>query len=295
MFNQLFHSADITSIEALAIELGYPEPVLESMMTAAAALPVTVPIEGLSSPNQAQSAWKQVSQQFSDCVEDDGMAFLAVTTAAACAARRRYKSVGIPDTIFLETMRCIPRFLYETKELLGRWAYDRGFWTLRQTGGLLFRLGTLEFEYRTLEITEPCPSGLQHGDPVLNVHIPSDAVLQREELDSSYQQARAFFYGGVNGPWTAHPPKAILCDTWLLASALTLLLPEISGIRNFASDYQIYHEQFDSDAFYRWLYKLPAPVALQNLPEITSLQRRLKEHLLSGGHMGVAWGKLRLQ
>lgn len=292
MSDQRFLPSDIASIGALAAELGYPEPVMKPMKQAAHLIPASVPLAALSDPAQAQSAWEQTTRLLPDWQEDDGMALLAVTTAAACETRKRYAAAGIPDAVFLETMKCIPRFLYESKELFGRWAFDRGFWTWRQTGCLLFRLGTLEFEYRTLEDGEPLPEGLYAGDPVLNVHIPSDARLSRENLDDSYRQAKAFFGGTIAGPWTAHPPKEILCDSWLLAPTLDLLLPETSGIRMFASDYRRYHQLEDSNAFFRWLYQLPSPVAYEALPENTSLQRKLKQHLLSGGYMGIAWGRL---
>ncbi len=293
MSDHLFYPADIASIESLALELGYPESVISPMKRAATSIPASVPIAALSDPWQAQAAWEQTTKLVPSWQEDNGMALLAITTAAACSARRQYEAAGISDTIFLETMKCIPRFLYESKKLFGRWTYDRGFWTWRQTGGLIFRLGTLEFEYRTLEYTEPIPDGLRSGDPVINVHIPSDAKLSREFLDASYRQAREFFSGSLSGPWVAQPPKDILCDSWLLAPTLDLLLPETSGIRIFASDYQRYHQQQDSDAFFRWLYQLPTPVAYDTLPENTSLQRKLKQHLLAGGHMGMAWGRLK--
>ncbi len=75
------------------------------------------------------------------------MAQLAAALAGACRTRRAYRERNIPDEIFLNTMGCFRRFLMETHEMSGRWAFDRGFWTWRQTGCLLFRLGTLEFEY----------------------------------------------------------------------------------------------------------------------------------------------------
>lgn len=292
MPDKFSHIAGPLEMQALAVELGYPEPVIKPMLNAAYSLPKSLPIESLAYPYSAESAWKQVTELVPSWQEDNGMALLAVTTTAACITRQRYQVLGIDDTVFLDTMKCLPRFLYETKELYGRWVYDRGFWTWRQTGCLLFRLGTLEFEYRKLESVEPIPDGLQIGDPVISVHIPSNAHLKRDQLDSSYSQARKFFSSSMISPWSEGRPKAILCDSWLLSPTLDLLLPETSGIRIFSSDYRRYHEQTDSNSFYRWLYQLPSPVPYHELPEKTSLQKALKQHLLSGGHMGMAWGRL---
>lgn len=189
-------------------------------------------------------------------------------------------------------MLCLPRFLRETYEITGRWGYDRGFWTWRQTGGLLFRLGELEFEYRLTERNEPLPEGLRAGDPILSVHIPSDAKLTREKLDASYTWAKRFF-SEVPGPWISEKPKAILCGTWLLSPELYGLLSENSGIRRFADDYSLYHIQQNDNAIYRWLYQLSGPVSAEKLPERTCLQRSVKGHLLSGGLIGIAWGILK--
>ena len=206
--------------------------------------------------------------------------------------REEYGRQGIGEDVYLATMLCLPRFLRETYEITGRWGYDRGFWTWRQTGGLLFRLGELEFEYRLTERNEPLPEGLRAGDPILSVHIPSDAKLTREKLDASYTWAKRFF-SEVPGPWISEKPKAILCGTWLLSPELYGLLSENSGIRRFADDYSLYHIQQNDNAIYRWLYQLSGPVSAEKLPERTCLQRSVKGHLLSGGLIGIAWGILK--
>ena len=276
----------------LAKALSYPDPVIDPMLKAAEKIDAELPIQELAEQDTCQSAWDQISSLLPSWQEDQGMALLAATTAAACLARQNYRSLNIEDTVFLETMKAIPRFITESKDLFGSWVYDRGFWSWRQTGCLLFRLGTLEFEYRLLEDCEPLPQGLQVGDPVLSVHIPSDAKISKEALNQSYAWAKRFFFEETEGPWKQDPPKALICGTWLLADTLQQLLPETSGIRIFASDYQIYSRQQDSRSFFRWLYQLPAPVPYEELPEHTSLQRKLKAYLLSGGHMGEAHGIL---
>ena len=282
----------LAEISVLAEDLNYPEPVRKPMLEAASSIVRGLPIEALSEPDSAEKAWQEITEVLPAWQEDQGMALLAATTAAAALTRGKYTACHISDEIFLDTMEAIPRFIRESKDLFGSWVYDRGFWSWRQTGRLLFRLGALEFEYRLLETCEPLPRGLQAGDPILSVHIPSDARITRESLHSSYDSARAFFTGETEGPWKQEPPKAILCGTWLLAETLQQLLPETSGIRLFAEDYQIYHRTQDSRSFYRWLYQLPAPVPYRDLPERTSLQRKLKDHLLSGGHMGEGDGIL---
>lgn len=276
-------------IMALARDLALPEPVLEPLERAAAGLPEELPIQDLASPETAEAAWKAAAARVPGWREDGGMAQLAVTLAAACLTRRVYRENGISEDVYFATMDCLPRFLRETRDVTGRWAFDRGFWTWRQTSGQLFRLGTLEFEY----CASPLPETLAAGERVLSVHIPSDAVLKREELDRSYDWAERFFAGEGGVFCRCGAPRAVVCGSWLLSPALEELLPEDSGIRRFAGDYERFSVQEDDQEFYRWLFGSEQPLPAANLPERTGLQRRVKARLLSGGKIGMACGVLK--
>lgn len=284
---------DRKKIMALAWELALPEPVLGPLERAAERLPSDLPIEALAAPDTAAAAWTAASARLPGWREDGGMAQLAAALAAACRTRMLCREAGVPEEVFSGTMGCFARFLKETRELTGLWAFDRGFWTWRQTGGLLFRLGTLEFEYRRLEEGEQPPPGLNAGDGILSVHIPSDALLTREELDRSYDWAARFFTGEGGRFCPGGKPRAVLCGSWLLAPALEELLPEGSGIRRFAGDYERYAVREDDQEFYRWLFNCESPLPLPALPERTGLQRRAKTWLVSGGKIGMAKGVLR--
>lgn len=275
----------------LAGELALPEPVLEPLARAAEALPPKLPCDALASPETAESAWRDITEALPAWEEDGGMAQLAAALAGACRTREAYRENNISDEIFLATMGCFRRFLTETHAMTGRWAFDRGFWTWRQTGCLLFRLGTLEFEYCGAGGGERRPDDLAAG-PVLNVHIPSDALLTREALDRSYDWAERFFAEEGRAFIRQGPPRGMLCGTWLLAPALTELLPETSGIRRFAGDYRLYHVEEDAPDFYQWLFGVEEPVPAEALPECTSLQRRAKARLAAGGKIGIACGVL---
>ena len=283
------------AILALGEELRIPTEVLPPLRRAAEALRwedlSLSALTAFSTQDAAGAAWQSAMLHLPAWEADGGMAQLAVVLAAACKTRRAYRQAGISDGIFLDTMGCLPRFLRETKVLTGRWAFDRGFWTWRQTSGVLFRLGELEYEYAPAE-RGPCPR-IQPGDPALHVHIPSDAVLTRERLDASYAQAWRFF-GAKGAPFCENgPPKAMVCSSWLLAPALDGLLPENSGIRRFAGDYERIRIQENDTSFYRWLFRRLDSVSPEELPEDTSLQRAVKAHLIAGGKIGAAWGVLK--
>ena len=244
----------------LAGRLKLPKAVRAPLAAAAKALPEGLPVGQLAEPEAA---------------------------AAACRTEERYRREGIQENVFRSTMDCFRRFLEETHARTGQWAFDRGFWTWRQTAGLLFRLGTLEFEYRRMR-PGPQPEGIEAEAPVLSVHIPSDAVLEREKLDSSYNMALRFFSQERRCPWGR--PRAMVCSSWLLAPALDGLLPENSGIRRFAGDYRLYDVDEEDQEFYEWLFGGYKP--LEELPEHTSLQRAVKARLAAGGRLGMARGVL---
>ena len=139
-----------------------------------------------------------------------------------------------------------------------------------------------------LNLPEAVLAPLAAAAPVLSVHIPSDAVLDREELAGSYDMALRFFSQEKLCPWGR--PRAMVCGSWLLAPALDGLLPENSGIRRFAGDYRLYDVDEEDQEFYEWLFGGHKP--LEELPEHTSLQRAVKAHLAAGGRLGMARGVL---
>ncbi len=276
---------------ALARALGLPEPVQEGLASAAARLPwEELPVELLADPGEACGAWERLLPRLAPWQEDGGMEQLAVQLAAACRAWERYRQAGIPGKIFLDTMGCFPRFLRETHRRTGKWCYDRAFWSWRQSSGILFRLGTLEFECHRLDAGR-LPPGASPSGRILSVHIPSDAELSRQRLDEAYRAAAQFFPGPGRLMCPGEAPGAVVCGSWLLAPALDGLLPEDSGIRRFAGDYERYFVNEGDQEFYEWVFGGYAPA--ENLPEHTSLQRKIKARLRAGGKLGMARGVLR--
>ena len=233
--------------------------------------PVAHLVEDLSFADKAEKA-NEALQALGD--DPLGIRILTFHLTAALHSRELYAQKGISDQIFIDTMKCFSRFIREHLEQFDHYGFNRSYWTWRQPALLLFRLGTLEFEIKTLE-----------DKNVLSVHIPSDAVMTREGLDASYKWAKEFFAQYFSD----FQYENIYCGTWLLSPALKELLPEGSKILNFMSDYEIFKVNPDTEWFMRWVYKKSYP-DLHSLPEDTSLQRTIKKHLLAGGTIGDALG-----
>ena len=187
---------------------------------------------------------------------------------------------GIPEKIWLDTMKCYTRFIGEHRRACGRDGFDRGAWTVRQTEARLFRIGELEYEL------------CRKAGPEIALHIPSDTVLEPERLNDSLREARAFL--AARFPEFAQAP--VTCESWLLSPVLRELLPENSRILRFQQAFDLTETDPADDAALEWVFHLTAAqregLELRTLPEETTLQRRMKRLLLEGKHPGSARGKL---
>ena len=284
----------IYDVVTLCKVLDFPEEVCTRLEQLAQKMPwqmLTPFMKKLEAPDTAPEAMRQV-EQLTQALDADGFGPLTVLVAAACQTRVRYRAAGIPDSIFIDTMRCFSRMVREVQANTGRWGFDRGFWVWRQVSGCLFRIGTLEFEYCGAHKAVPLADGrLPERTPVLYVHIPSDASLSSASLEESYQAAGRFFVSYQKTVCARMGmPRAVLCSSWLLAPALTQLLAPSSGIRRFAADYSIFAANPKDEEFYHWLFGKKMP--LDQLPQTTSLQRAVKKHLLEGKTIGDGSGIL---
>lgn len=209
--------------------------------------------------------------------DPDGTKILACMLRAALGAWDFYEENGISQEIFAATMKCFPRFLDETHRMTGEWQFDRWWWTTRQVGCHLFRLGALEYEMKKPE-----------AGTVISIHIPSDGPLAPVSVDTSLRKAKQFF--------AAHYPALkdaqFRCHSWLLDPQLRQMLDESSNIRHFQDRFEIFDPGEAGNDVLEWVFHTRSAQA-HTLPEETSLQRKLKHHLLSGGVIRNAYGKIK--
>ena len=193
--------------------------------------------------------------------DPDGLGELAGQLQCALKTRENYR---FSDEIYIETMKCCTRFLREHLESYGRYGFDRGFWTVRQLSGLLFRIGELEYEVRSDGI---------------HLHIPSDARLEAARLRQSWEAARTMLGGAP-----------MLCHSWLLSPDLPGLLEADSRLLAFQRNFDIF-DPVPNEDFRQWVFKDPG-LPNDRLPEDTRLQRALKAFLLAGNIFHAARGRL---
>ena len=213
--------------------------------------------------------------------DDNGADVLIRRLSAAVESRESGAWKRIPEDIWLATMRCFPRFISEYRRSYGRDGFDRGGWTVRQAGCVLFRIGELEYELWE-----------ENGTRAVSLHIPSDARLEPAPLNDSVRRSRGFL-AEYYPEWQSLP---MVCESWLLSPKLTDLLPASSRIIHFRNAFDLIRTDPDDPAAIEWVFHVAegqrASMRAENLSEDTSLQRGMKALLLSGENPGSARGLL---
>ena len=135
--------------------------------------------------------------------DTDNIKILACMLKASADLYDIYKEMGISDEIYFATMKCYTRFINETHQMTGRLYFDRYWWTTRQAGCHLFRIGELEYEMKHID-----------DSIVIGIHIPSDADFSPSKVDDSITNARRFF----SKYYPELSDTEYRCHSWLLES-----------------------------------------------------------------------------
>lgn len=233
-------------------------------------------IDDLCYPDRAQSAYEGLVAALGD--DPDGTKILSCYLLAATKTHGRYREKGIPEEIFFDTVKCFPRFIGESLERKGVWVFDRAHWAYRHLNMTIFRLGTLEFA-----------RVVRKGVRVNAIHIPSGADLSPAAVDASLKAARAF----LKKYYPDYADAPFTCDSWLMGEGLREVLGDGSNIIKFQDRFAMEEQYPDSEACLIPIFHRVDCKDYKNLPEDTSLQRRVKARLLSGKGIGGGYGVLR--
>lgn len=208
--------------------------------------------------------------------DEDGMKILTCQLECVCDTYAKYEKLGISKEIFITTMKFFPRFLQDHKDRHGSYRYVWAWWVVRQISMVEFRIGELEYEMR-----------MENHKHLIDIHIPADADMTISKLRNSYLEALDFF--------KKYYPEFIgadmVCSSWLLAPSLKNVLPENSKILQFQKSFDIGIMEDDSLGFMDWIYG-SRNIPIEELPEKTSLQRKLKPYLRNGGKIEWTSGTL---
>lgn len=227
-----------------------------------------------------------------------GAAFsLAFCLAFSERTLQMYREKGLPEDVFYTSMRDVAIWAKTAKKVENVDGLLEIGW-LRQTLYLhMFRIGRMQYQFFTVHYAH---SGLSFSarrhapipnhSLVLNMHIPEDGRLELSECRASVTAAEQFFK-------TYYPEYHFVgfyCDSWLLDPKNKDFMAADSNIVRFAELFDcVYSSNIHNREIVKRLWgKSVRKKAFKTLAEDTSLQKRTKAYLLSGGKTGSGYGFL---
>lgn len=258
--------------------LEMPEEVTRILQRIEQSVPCRVPDDIVKACLCRQTA-EEGFEKLKKCLGEDknGMKQLYALLQMTAKTWQQYMDKGISRVIFADTMKFLARFLCDYHRRTGLWQFAQGWWFWRELAMVEFRVGCLEYE-----LVE------EEGRRFISLHIPSDADMSAESIEASFASFRAFLHAYYpdweNLPWE--------CDSWMMSPALEQLLPEGSKILAFQRRFQVLEVNEDSMGVLEWVFPGYNEVS-EDLPENTSLQRKMKKWLLEGKKVGWTRAVLR--
>ncbi len=122
---------------------------------------------------------------------------------------------------------------------------------------------------------------LRAGEKIVNVHIPRKTDLTPEKIQAAYEGAREI----VARCYPEYSVKTFVCSSWMMDPALNEMLGEQSRISQFSARYMRYPIISDGKGVFTFVFHPSDFEKLSQLPEQTTLQRKLKEKYLKGEYI----------
>lgn len=190
---------------------------------------------------------------------------------------------GIPEEYTVATLKDVNIWIENYKQRYDGQIGVSVFWAwlIYHCKGELFRLGRLQY---ILTSSEKTPD----KGRVLDVHIPQGEPLREEACLESFAMAKDFYA-------TYFPEVEVhyaQCCSWLLNPNLAYILGDDANIVKFMRLWTLKTIYFDnSAAAVERVFGLgTCREQLPDLPETTSLQRKMKDFLLKGGDVSNCYG-----
>lgn len=208
-----------------------------------------------------------------------------------------HRSCGIPEDISRRTLADIGRNVALYRRRHGVGGLHVAWWLLLHLRGEIYQLGRLQFQRATLGNrtgNSVAAEGLpfRPGSPALSLHIPDYlGPLTAPACDRSLDLARGFF----PRHFPDEPYAIATCHSWLLDPQLRDYLPQDSNIVRFQQRFTLAYaspEKADKEVIGFVFGDERRP--LNELPQRSTLERAVVEHLRSGGHwhLGHGWFEL---
>lgn len=200
---------------------------------------------------------------------------------AIALLQHSYEEKGLRQELMWDTLIDLKCKFREDHDLSGVWGTGAVGWYIRLYGLKIIKLGRLEFEPIGYKWDTPY-RGIQKGDPVMNMHIPSTGPMKIGDVLDSFKQAYKF-YGYTE-------PMPVAAASWLLYPPICEeVFKPGSNLKNFYDLFDVV-EQYEDPAnhnFWRIFNMEYEEGILDRVPTDNSLRRGLYEFMKPGRHMGV--------
>ena len=206
---------------------------------------------------------------------------------SAIPLRYIYKQRGLPEEIYLDSMKDLTYKLKECRDVYGICGtfvdWFKLFYLCKR-----FALGRLEYERQPFAL-DAYRDILKKGDTVINIHIPSSGKLMPNDVIASLKKAYEFFSDEVREDGTL----VFHCHSWMLHTPMAdSAYRDGSNMKAFYDIFDIV-EVTDSDSYPNFwrVYNMPyTEGAFDKAPTDTSFRRDLLTYLKNGGKMGSGRG-----
>ncbi|HMK12110.1 MAG TPA: acyltransferase domain-containing protein [Acidimicrobiales bacterium] len=201
---------------------------------------------------------------------------------------------GVPDDISRATLADLGQQMVIHRRRHGTIGLDLQWWLVPHFLGTLYALGRLQFHLYRLRRGIAGPAfwpdsdepGFRSGDAALGIHIPAIGPLTSESCDASFAAARSF----VANHFPEHDFRVGTCTSWLLDDQLAGHLPADSNIVRFQRRFHVVDGATDDGRDTLLFVFDRVPDSLDELPQRTTLERAIVQHLRQGGRWRTRTG-----
>lgn len=209
-----------------------------------------------------------------------------------------YKNKGIPNSIFYKSIEDldfrINRYfglqneygLSERDALWLRFIYKFEIFDLGSLRFQKFHFSYTEIErddYDYMPLSDEMKMRFPEGEPIINVHITTDADLRPEKVEESFQLAHKFF----TTHFPDHEYTVFTCRTWMLYKPTQELLPADSNITSFANRFEIFATNQNAKQALDRIYETSDLEEIKKMEKTSSLAKMAYKNL---DKLGVAAG-----
>ncbi len=182
---------------------------------------------------------------------------------------------GVPKDITRATQADLLIWMEHEKKRTGQWGLKKVDWLRHHLVGRLYRIGRLQYMVQPWYHADV--GNICRGDLVIDVHIPEDGKLDRDDVRSSFDQARVFYQN--------HFPelscRAFVCESWLLDPLLQTILPETTNIVAFQKCWRLFPSEEDEEEANIRVFGMH-PVDVDTAPQDSLLQRSILKSIRAG-------------